>query len=114
MKKTIKKSYRFDADTNRLQQLNLSRAGKKTNESAYIRELIHQDYMTSVGVKAADIASAKRQLIGIGTNINQIARKMNAMDFGQADMERLSDALLDVASMRDDLQKITLVFYKGE
>lgn len=113
MKKTIKKSYRFDADTNRLLQLNLSRAGKK-NESAYIRELIHQDYMTSVGVKAADIASAKRQLIGIGTNINQIARKMNAMDFGQADMERLSDALLDVASMRDDLQKITLVFYKGE
>lgn len=114
MKKTIKKSYRFDADTNWLLQQNLSQAGKKKNESAYIRELIHRDYMTSVGVKASDIASAKRQLIGIGTNINQIAHKMNAMDFGQADMERLLDALADVASMREELQKITQVFYKGE
>lgn len=114
MKKTIKKSYRFDPDTNRLLQQNISRADKKKSESAYIRELIHRDYITSVGIRAADLADAKRQLVGIGTNINQIAHKMNAMDIGQADMDRLADALSDVASMREQLQRITQVFYKGK
>ena len=59
----------------------------------------------------ADILS---QLRGATTNINQIAHKMNAMDIGQADMDRLADALSDVASMREQLQRITQVFYKGK
>ena len=108
MKKTIKKSYRFDPDTNRLLQQNISRADKKKSESAYIRELIHRDYMTSVGIRAADLADAKRQLVGIGTNINQIARKLHT------DGEIPNDSMLyflnkNILKYRKESEKIWLL-----
>ena len=94
VKKTIEKHYRFDCSTDNMLQELLERKESKVSESEYVRELIRRDYSASIGIDPSDLVVIKRQLIGIGRNINQIAHCFNAGQYGVVDLSRLDPFLL--------------------
>lgn len=95
-----------------LQEL-LERKESKVSESEYVRELIRRDYSASIGIDPSDLVVIKRQLIGIGRNINQIAHCFNAGQYGVVDLSRLDQPLADVTAMKQAVEDMQIIFYNG-
>lgn len=98
-KQVIRKAYRFDTETEAMLTANMQHM-EKMSESEYIRDLIRRDHTEHLGISASDLIVMKRQLIGIGTNINQIAHHINAGDYYMASPEALEQALDEVADIK--------------
>lgn len=113
VKKTIEKHYRFDCSTDNMLQELLERKESKVSESEYVRELIRREYSASIGIDPSDLVVIKRQLIGIGRNINQIAHCFNAGQYGVVDLSRLDQPLADVTAMKQAVEDMQIIFYNG-
>lgn len=113
MKKTIEKHYRFDQSTDDMLQELLAKTDSKISESEYIRDLIRREYSSHIGIDGADLIIIKRQLVGIGRNINQIAHCFNAGQYGAVDLSKLDQPLADVTAMKQAVEDMQIIFYNG-
>lgn len=82
------------------------RVGERDNLSAYIRQLLfsRSGYRDEETVKL--LRDLKYELRKIGTNVNQIARKINGGYVGSsADLIELKDSLARIEAAFDDVKK---------
>lgn len=99
--KSDKKVYKVSFKLSETELLKLESDAKKAgkNRSEYLRELVKN----SKGVDttfAADRSSFIRQITGIATNVNQIAKVVNTQGYGYAS---------DILSVKQDLEDVKML-----
>ncbi len=95
------KIFRFDENTLSLLQNNVEKYNNIT-ASEYIRELIRRDAAEKVnGIRREDFTDIRRQLAGIGNNLNQIAHRMNMEIISQYDIDEVIKAAECIADLKD-------------
>ena len=116
----ISKIFRFDEDTDRILKEQVKRKNetrdKRTaavTESSYIRDLIHRDYVSELGFDINEFLKLKRTLIGIGTNINQIAHKYNAGTARRSDTISLETEIIMLNDMQQKIKEMIYIWKKG-
>ncbi len=110
MQKKIRKEYRFDDETERRLTYNMTEVNRerkdKITESEYIRDLIRRDYLEHLGIDKKWIIDINRQLVGLGTNVNQIAHRFNSGLYDMYDIDRLEEALKDIREIREFVRSL--------
>lgn len=109
--KQIRKFYRFDDRTEKMLKENLldinREQKKKITESEYIRDLICRDSMDRVGIDKNVIIDIRRQLAGLGNNINQIAHRFNSGLYDMYDIDNLTGCINDIRKIREFTDELT-------
>ena len=116
----ISKIFRFDEDTDRILKEQVKKKNetrdKRTaavTESSYIRDLIHRDYVSELGFDINEFLKLKRTLIGIGTNINQIAHKYTAGTARRSDTISLETEIIMLNDMQQKINEMIYIWKKG-
>lgn len=81
-------------------------AGGSRKYSAYIRRLIEMNHINLLGIDKSEFMSLRRTLIGIGTNINQIAHNVNSNQFTDSDYLELKKMYSEVQLLRKKMEEV--------
>lgn len=99
---TVRQNRTFRLSEYELQKLSEGAAAAGMNESKYVRELILHGGVDAT--YAEDRRNLIRQVSGIATNINQMAKRCNETKWiGKADVVKMTFALEDVTKLLKQL-----------